>query len=89
MKEITKACAHEWDGLGEMKARAKLPNLLAKRGLDSYITERDCNFEERGALKVIDCRWVVDVYYPFTRYYKTLDFSLTTQIANGGDVSQF
>jgi len=89
MKEITKSSAREWDALGEMKARAKLSHLLAKRGLDDYITERECNFEERGAVKVIDCRWVVDVYYPFTRYYKTLDFSLNTQIDGRGDVTQF
>jgi len=89
MKEITKSSAREWSALGELKGRAELTHLLAKRELDDYITERDCTFEERGSMKIIDCRWVVEVPYPYTSHTQVLDFSLTTQIDARGDVTQF
>ena len=90
MKEIARTSALEWYATeNEEKARARLGRLLQKREIDDYIYTSDCFFETRGKINSIRCFWQVDVFYPYSDYYETLEFETTVEVNNRGDITQW
>jgi hypothetical protein len=86
MKEVTKSAVLEWDAW-DNKARAeeKLADLLDRRSIPDYILPEDCQFtEEPVAIYTVRCAWKVDVYYPFTKKFKTLSFETLETVDEKG-----
>ena len=74
MQNITKTLVLEWAGLNEDAGHRRLPVELHTQEIPSYITIDMCQFKTDGNNKIVTCDWDIDVYYPFTDYYKTLTF---------------
>lgn len=74
MKEITKSVMLDWVGLNEGKARRRLGEEFRRQDIPDYIETTFCDLKTVGNTKSVTCSWEVDVYYPFTDYYKTLSF---------------
>jgi hypothetical protein len=86
MKEVTKSAVLEWDAY-DNKARAeeKLADLLDRRSIPDYILTEDCLFlEEPVEIYTVRCAWRVDVYYPFTKKFKTLSFETLETVDEKG-----
>ena len=74
MQEITESVVLDWEGLNEGKARRRLPEELRRQEVPEYITPEMCEFKQDGKNKEVSCYWEIDVYYPYTDYFKTLSF---------------
>jgi len=74
MKEITKSVMLDWVGLNEAKARRRIGEEFRREEIPDYVTLDMCEFKTEGQERSVTCDWEVDVYYPFTDYYKTLTF---------------
>ena len=74
MKEITKSVMLDWVGLNEGKARRRLGEEFRRQEIPPYIELDFCELKTEGQERSVVCSWEVDVYYPFTDYYKTLEF---------------
>lgn len=74
MKELTKSVMLDWVGLNEGKARRRLGEEFRRQDIPDYISPEFCEFQTTGQERSVTCSWEVDVYYPGTDYYKTLDF---------------
>jgi hypothetical protein len=86
MKEVVKASALSWYAKEEEKAgRTRFKKGLSDKGVD-YVFPEDCSFAEQEGLYVVSCEWYVDVYYPGTDYYKTLEFWATASADKRGGV---
>ena len=88
VKEITRTVALTWEATGlHHKAEMKLDEEATNRELPDYIDYKSaCTLAESGRMKVVNCAWVAHVYYPFTDYYKTLDFNVTSEVDGSGQV---
>jgi len=73
MQEVTKSAVLEWDAWdNQARAEEKLADLLDRRSIPDYILPDDCQFlEEPVQIYTVRCAWKVDVYYPFTKKFKT------------------
>lgn len=86
MQEVIKASALSWYAKEEEgAARDRFRVGLGDKGVD-YIYPEDCTFSEQEGLYVVACEWPVDVYYPGTDYYKTLEFWVTASADKRGGV---
>lgn len=85
MKEVIKAASLSWYAKQtEQSARARLDEGLTEKEID-YITAKDaCTFKESAEEYVVACTWSLDVYYPGTEYYKTLDFWVSSSADRRG-----
>jgi hypothetical protein len=89
MREVVKSSAMEWyANQVEASARTRLTQQLGVKGID-YVTIDDCSFTQAGLTQTVGCAWTVSVYYPFTKYYKRLDFSSTFEVNERGDVTEY
>ena len=89
MREVVKSATLEWyASQAESAARARLTHQLEVKGID-YITVDNCSFTQAGLTQMVSCSWVVDVYYPFTKYYKRLEYSSTFEVNERGDVTEY
>jgi hypothetical protein len=89
MKEVVASASLSWyatDSKGG--AEAKLGEELRTKDIE-YIVEDDCTIDEVGKLYTVSCYWEVDVYYPFTKYYKTLAFETTAECDKRGVVEVY
>ncbi len=86
MQEVVKASALSWYAKEEEAAgRDRFRQGLGEKGVD-YVYMDDCSFAEQEGLFVVACEWPVDVYYPGTDYYKTLEFWVTASADKRGGV---
>lgn len=76
MKEITKSVMLDWVGLNEGKARRRLGEEFRRQEIPDYVPMDLCELKTEGQERSVTCTWEVDVYYPFTDYYKTLSFEV-------------
>jgi len=85
MREVIKAASLSWYAKQtEQSARARLEEGLADKEI-GYITGKDaCTFKESAEEYVVACSWSLDVYYPGTDYYKTLDFWVSSSADRRG-----
>lgn len=89
MKEVVKSSALAWYAhVEESAAREKFRISMKTKDID-YITADDCTFEKRGDFYTVSCYWVVDVYYPGTDYYRTLEFEVSAEADQRGKVEVF
>ena len=86
MQEVTKSAVLEWDAWdNQARAEDKLSDLLDRRSIPDYILPEDCQFlEEPGPIYTVRCAWKVDVYYPFTKKFKTLSFETLETVDDKG-----
>jgi hypothetical protein len=89
MKEVAKSSALSWyTHVEEHAAREKFRISLNEKEID-YITADDCKWEKRGELYTVACYWVVDVYYPGTDYFKTLEYEVAAEADQRGKVDVY
>lgn len=89
MKQIAKTAVLDWHAFdSERHARSRYMTELKARHIPDYIDPEACSFEEESGLRIVECDYSVDVYYPFTDYYKTLHFHVYTDIDQSGELSQ-
>lgn len=89
MREVVKSATLEWYASQmESAARTRLTQQLGVKGID-YITVDSCSFTQAGLTQMVSCSWTVDVYYPFTKYYKRLEYSSTFEVNERGDVTEY
>ena len=74
MKEVTKTAALHWKVFSKKAAIEKLRSMLEDKEISEYIEPSYCQFEDRLKGGVVSCSWEVDVYYPFSEKYRTLEF---------------
>jgi hypothetical protein len=86
MKEVVKSSALAWYAhVEEHAAREKFRIAMNEKGID-YITSEDCTWLKQGQLYTVSCYWVVDVYYPGTDYFKTLEYEVGAEADQRGKV---
>ena len=86
MKEVVKSSALAWYAhVEEHAAREKFRIAMNEKGID-YITSEDCSWQKQGELYSVSCYWVVDVYYPGTDYFKTLEYEVGAEADQRGKV---
>lgn len=86
MKEAVKSSALSWYAEDEENAAHESMRISLKdKGID-YITNEDCEWEKRGDYFTVSCGWIVDVYYPGTNYYKTIEYVVSAEADQRGDV---
>ena len=90
MKEITASSALAWyANVEKSSALQRFDRGLGERGID-YNDQTYCDFDkDRDDNIHIYCEWEAYCYYPFTEYYKTLDFSVDTYVDNRGNLEQY
>ena len=89
MKEVVKSSALAWYAhVEESAAREKFRISMKSKEID-YITADDCSFEKSGEYYTVSCYWVVDVYYPGTDYFKTLEFEVSAEADQRGKVEVY
>lgn len=89
MKEVVKSSALAWYAhVEEHAAREKFRISMNEKGID-YITAEDCTWEKRGEFYAVSCYWVVDVYYPGTDYYKTLEYEVAAEADQRGKIDVY
>ena len=89
MKEVVKSSALAWYAhVEETAARDKFTIAMGEKGID-YITAEDCTWEHREDLYMVSCYWVVDVFYPGTDYFKTLEFEVGAEADKRGTVDVY
>lgn len=89
MREVVKSSSLEWYAkVSEPAARLRLQQMLETKEID-YVTIDDCTFTQQGLGMTVGCAWKVDVYYPFTKYYKRLAFDTTAEVNERGVVTQY
>ena len=89
MREVVKSSALEWYAkVSEPAARTRLTQMLATKEID-YVPIESCTFAQQGLVLTVGCTWKVDVYYPFTKYYKRLEFQTTAEVNERGVVTQY
>ncbi|MFZ5476361.1 MAG: hypothetical protein ACOZNI_06250 [Myxococcota bacterium] len=77
MSDVVGTTALTWAAYNEERARAEFKHQLKQRGIPDYLTIEACAFHEgAGGLKVVDCRWYVDVVIPFTDSARRLNFQV-------------
>lgn len=89
MKEVVKSSALAWYAhVEEHASREKFRIAMNEKGID-YITAEDCTWEKRGEFYTVSCYWVVDVYYPGTDYFKTLEYEVGAEANQRGGVEVY
>jgi hypothetical protein len=89
MREVVKGSALAWYAhVEEHASREKFRMAMNEKGID-YITAEDCNWEKRGDFYTVSCYWIVDVYYPGTDYYKTLEYEVSAEADQRGGVEVY
>ena len=89
MKEVVKSSALAWYAhLEEHAAREKFRISMNEKGID-YITAEDCLWQKQGEFYSVSCYWVVDVYYPGTDYFKTLEYEVGAEADQRGKVDVY
>jgi len=89
MKEVVKGSAIAWYAhVEEHAAREKFRIAMKEKEID-YITAEDCQWEKRGEFYTVSCFWIVDVYYPGTDYYKTLEYEVSAEADQRGVVDVY
>ena len=89
MKEIAASSGLAWyAGASESAGRSRLRQGLETKEID-YITEDDCQFSKTRDVITVWCTWEVNAFYPFTSYYKTLSYEITTEVNDRGVVNQY
>ena len=84
MKEVTKTAALQWKVYSRKAAEEKLRSMLDDKDISQYIEPSYCQFEDRLNAVAVYCSWEVDVYYPFSENYRTLDFSTEHVVSMDG-----
>jgi hypothetical protein len=74
MKEVTKTAALHWKVFSRKAAEEKLRSMLDDKEISEYIEPSYCIFEDGLKRGTVYCSWEVDVFYPFSDSYRTLDF---------------
>ncbi|HCH66837.1 MAG: hypothetical protein CL927_20075 [Deltaproteobacteria bacterium] len=86
MKEVVKSSALAWYAhVEEHASREKFRIAMNEKGIE-YITAEDCTWEKRSELYMVSCYWAVDVYYPGTDYFKTLEYEVGAEANQRGGV---
>jgi hypothetical protein len=89
MKEVVKSSSLAWYAhVEESAAREKFRIAMKTKGID-YITADNCSFEKSGEFYTVSCYWVVDVYYPGTDYFKTLEYEVSAEADQRGKVEVY
>lgn len=89
MREVVKSSALEWYAkVSEPAARVRLTQMLETKEID-YVSIENCTFTQQGMAMTVGCTYKVDVYYPFTQYYKRLEFQTTAEVNERGVVTQY
>lgn len=89
MQEVAASASLSWYANDSKAAAvAKLGEELRVKDIE-YIVEDDCTIDEVGKLYIVSCYWEVDVYYPYTKYYKTLVFETTAECDKRGVVEVY
>lgn len=89
MKEVVKSSSLAWYAhVEEHAAREKFRIAMNEKGID-YITAEDCSWEKRNELHIVSCAWIVDVYYPGTDYFKTLEYEVGAEADQRGKVEVY
>ena len=86
MKEVVKSSALAWYAHVEEHASREKWRISMKEKEIDYITPEDCTWEKRGDIYAVSCYWVVDVYYPGTDYFKTLEYEVAAEADQRGKV---
>jgi len=74
MKEVTKTAALHWKVFSRKAAEEKLRLMLDDKDISEYIEPSYCKFQDKLKRATVFCSWEVDVYYPFSENFRTLDF---------------
>ncbi len=89
MQEVVKSSALAWYAhVEEHASREKFRISMKEKGID-YITAEDCAWQKQGDLYSVSCYWVVDVYYPGTDYFKTLEYEVSAEADQRGKVELY
>ena len=89
MKEVVKSSALAWYAhVEEHASREKFRISKNEKGID-YITAEDCSWEKQGDTYLVSCYWIVDVYYPGTDYFKTLEYEVTAEANKRGGIEVY
>lgn len=89
MKEVIRSSALAWHAnVSEQSGRVRLKQMLESKGID-YVTPEDCSFTAQGNVFTVGCSYTVWAYYPFTEYYKTLNFSFAAEVNERGVVTDY
>ena len=90
MKEVVSSASLAWYANdAKSSGERKLEEQLRGKEID-YITRKDnCSFEEAAGMFTTYCSWEVDVYYPFTDFYKTIWYEVTAECDDRGVVSVY
>jgi hypothetical protein len=89
MKEVCSSSALAWYASSEEKsAHTRFLKGLEKKEID-YIDKDQCEFKKQGDTIQVYCYWEAYAYYPFTDYYKILEFEVDTYVDGRGGVEQY